>query len=111
MTSPPSRAMRALPKGIGLSPSSTSPLVPYSAPASRKITQLSSRTAVSIMPLRIVGARGSHHLQAGEVPIEGLQGMSVLGGELDASAVGSPYHQRNLDLAAGEIAGPSRRSG
>jgi len=30
--------------------------------------------------------------------------MSVLGGELHPSAVGSPDHQRNLDLAAGEIA-------
>jgi len=30
--------------------------------------------------------------------------MSVLGGELDPAAVGSPDHQRNLDLAAGEIA-------
>jgi hypothetical protein len=68
VTSPPSRAIRARPNGTALSPSATSPLVPYSAPASRKITQLSSRTAVSIIPLASFGVTGATTFSPGKCP-------------------------------------------
>src|SRR5215212_9527372 len=36
--------------------------------------------------------------------VEALQGVRVLGGELDAAAVGAAYYQRHFHLAAGEVA-------
>ena len=52
----------------GKQQAATSPFVPYSAPASRKITQLSSRTAVSIIPLTSFGVTGATTFRPGKCP-------------------------------------------
>src|SRR5215207_9496347 len=54
--------------------------------------------------LDVVRGHGRHDLETGEVSVEALQGVRMLGRELDASAVGAPDHERHLYLSAREIA-------
>ena len=61
--------------------------------------------------LRVVGRYRGDDLEAGEVSVEGLQGVGVLGGELDAAAVGAADDQRDLLPARRRSSGPWRRSG
>ena len=61
--------------------------------------------------LYVVRGYGRDDFEAGEVAVEVLQGVGVLGGELDAAAVGSADDERDFYLTAGEVAYLSRRSG
>src|SRR5215218_5574188 len=54
--------------------------------------------------LDVVRGHGRNDLETREVPVEALEGMRVLGRELDASAVGATDHERHLYLPAREIA-------
>src|SRR5215218_7058438 len=54
--------------------------------------------------LDVVGRDGGDDLQPRKVSVQVFEAMRVLGGELDAAAVGAADDHRDLHLAAGEIA-------
>src|SRR5215213_5106459 len=55
-------------------------------------------------PLDVVGGHGGDNLQPREVSVQVLETMRVLGGELDAAAVGTADDHRHPHLSAREVA-------